>query len=170
MLFSTHRNVDYPSSLYAASKKSDELMAYTYGHRYNLAAAPIQVFNYGKHRRDFNYINDIVEGVLRVLDRPAPPSPDWNSTRPDPGTSQSPCRVYNISNNSPVELMDHIAELEKALAEKVGVELLPLQAGDVPDTCASVENLVERFHYKSSTTMEEGINRFGKCQRNYVKA
>ena len=199
MPFSVHHNVDHPLSLYAASKKSNELMAHTYSHLYGLpttglrfftvygpwgrpdmalfkftkailAGEPIQVFNYGKHRRDFTYIDDIVEGVIRILDRPAPGNPDWNSDHPDPGTSKASWRVYNIGNNAPVELMDYIGALEKALGKKAEMELLPLQAGDVPDTYANVEDLVEQFHYKPATTVEDGINRFVAWYRDYFKA
>jgi UDP-glucuronate 4-epimerase len=199
MPFSVHHNVDHPLSLYAASKKSNELMAHTYSHLYNLpttglrfftvygpwgrpdmalfkftkailAGEKIPVFNYGKHRRDFTYIDDIVEGVIRVLDRPAPPNPDSSGAQPDPGTSQAPWRVYNIGNNSPVELMDYIGALEKALGKKAEMELLPLQAGDMPDTYASVEDLVEQFYYKPATTVEDGIVRFVAWYRDYFKA
>jgi UDP-glucuronate 4-epimerase len=199
MPFSVHHNVDHPLSLYAASKKSNELMAHTYSHLYQLpttglrfftvygpwgrpdmalfkftkailAGEPIQVFNYGKHRRDFTYIDDIVEGVIRVLDRPAPPNLDWNSASPDPGTSTAPWRVYNIGNNQPVELMNYIGALEKALGKMAEMELLPLQAGDVPDTYANVEDLVGEFHYKPSTTVKEGIDRFVVWYRNYFNA
>jgi UDP-glucuronate 4-epimerase len=199
MPFSVHQNVDHPLSLYAASKKANELMAHTYSHLYNLPTTglrfftvygpwgrpdmalfkftkailggePIQVFNYGKHRRDFTYVDDIVEGVIRILNRPAPGNLEWNSDQPDPGTSKAPWRVYNIGNNSPVELMDYISALEKALGKKAEMELLPLQAGDVPDTYANVEDLVEQFHYKPSTTVEDGINRFVGWYRDYFKA
>lgn len=199
MPFSVHHNVDHPLSLYAASKKSNELMAHTYSHLYNLpttglrfftvygpwgrpdmalfkftkailAGEPIQVFNYGKHRRDFTYVDDIVEGVIRILDRPAPGNPDWNSDQPDPGTSKAPWRVYNIGNNSPVELMDYIGALEKALGKKAEMELLPLQAGDVPDTYADVDDLVEEFQYKPATSVDEGIARFVEWYRDYFKA
>lgn len=199
MPFSIHQNVDHPLSLYAASKKSNELMAHTYSHLYHLpttglrfftvygpwgrpdmalfkftqailAGEAIQVFNYGKHRRDFTYIDDIVEGVIRVLDRPAPPNPHWNSANPDPGTSSAPWRVYNIGNNQPVELMDYIAALESALGKKAEMNLVPLQAGDVPDTYASVEDLVGEFKYKPATTVEEGIGRFVAWYQNYFKA
>lgn len=198
MPFSVHQNVDHPLSLYAASKKSNELMSHTYSHLYNLpttglrfftvygpwgrpdmalfkftkailAGEPIQVFNYGKHRRDFTYIDDIVEGVIRTLDRPAPGNPNWNSEQPDPGTSKAPWRVYNIGNNAPVELMNYIGALENALGKKAEMELLPLQAGDVPDTYANVEDLVEQFHYKPDTTVEDGITRFVDWYRNYFK-
>jgi UDP-glucuronate 4-epimerase len=177
MPFSVHHNVDHPLSLYAASKKSNELMAHTYSHLYQLPTTglrfftvygpwgrpdmalfkftkailegqPIDVFNFGKHRRDFTYVDDIVEGVIRVLDRPAPPNPGWNSHQPDPGTSTAPWRVYNIGNNRPVELMDYIGAIEQALGKKAEMNLLPLQPGDVPDTYADVQDLVEQFSYQ----------------------
>ncbi|MFO0453732.1 MAG: NAD-dependent epimerase [Pseudomonadota bacterium] len=198
MPFSVHHNVDHPLSLYAASKKSNELMAHTYSHLYNLpttglrfftvygpwgrpdmalfkftkaivAGEPIQVFNYGKHRRDFTYIDDIVEGVIRVLDRPAPPNKDWSGANPDPGTSVAPWRVYNIGNNSPVELMDYIGALEEALGKKAQMEMLPLQRGDVPDTYADVTDLAQQFHYKPATSVKDGITRFVAWYRDYFK-
>ena len=196
MPFSVHDNVDHPLSLYAASKKSNELMAHTYSHLYQLpttglrfftvygpwgrpdmalfkftkamlAGEPIEVFNFGKHRRDFTYVDDIVEGVIRVLDRPAPVNPEWDSNAPDPGTSKAPWRVYNIGNNAPVDLMDYIAALESALNTEAQMKMLPLQAGDVPDTYADVADLVEQFDYKPSTPVQEGINRFVKWYREY---
>lgn len=196
MPFSIHHNVDHPLSLYAASKKSNELMAHTYSHLYGLpttglrfftvygpwgrpdmalfkftkailAGEPIQVFNYGKHRRDFTYVDDIVEGVIRVLDRPASSNLQWDSANPDPGTSTAPWRVYNIGNSQPVELMDYIAALERALGKKAEIELLPLQVGDVPDTYANVEDLVTEFHYKPTMTVEDGIKYFVKWYRCY---
>lgn len=198
MPFSIHDNVDHPLSLYAASKKSNELMAHTYSHLYDLpttglrfftvygpwgrpdmalfkftkailAGEPIQVFNYGKHRRDFTYIDDIVGSVIRVLDSPAHENPNWSGEHPDPGTSLAPWRVYNIGNNSPVELMDYIAALEKALGKTAEKELLPLQAGDVPDTYADVEDLVRQFDYKPATTVEKGINSFVEWYRDYFR-
>ena len=198
MPFSVHQNVDHPLSLYAASKKSNELMAHTYSHLYELpttglrfftvygpwgrpdmalfkftksilAGEPIDVFNYGKHRRDFTYIDDIVEGVIRVLDCVAPSNPLWNSDQPDPGTSKGPWRVYNIGNNQPVELMDYIGALEKALGKKAEMNLLPLQPGDVPDTYANVDDLVEQFNYKPATPVEVGVARFIDWYRNYFK-
>jgi UDP-glucuronate 4-epimerase len=198
MPFSIHQNVDHPLSLYAASKKANELMAHTYSHLYNLpvtglrfftvygpwgrpdmalfkftnailAGEPIQVYNYGKHRRDFTYIDDIVEGIIRILDRPALGNLGWDSDHPDPGTSKAPWRVYNIGNSAPVELMDYITALEKALGKKAVMELLPMQAGDVPDTYANVDDLVEQFHYKPSTAVEEGIARFVAWYRDYFK-
>ena len=189
MPFSVRHNVDHPISLYAASKKANELMAHTYSYLYKLpttglrfftvygpwgrpdmalfkftkailADESIPVFNYGKHRRDFTYIDDIVEGVIRVLDQPAAPNPNWSGDQPDSGTSKAPWRVYNIGNNNPIELMDYIESLEKALGKTAKKEFLPLQPGDVPDTYADVKDLVKQFNYKPSTTVEEGIGRF----------
>ena len=198
MPFSVHQNVDHPLSLYAASKKANELMAHTYSHLYGLpttglrfftvygpwsrpdmalfkftkailAGEPIQVFNHGKHRRDFTYIDDIVEGVIRTLDRSAPVNPQWDSNLPDPGTSLAPWRVYNIGNNQPVELMDYIAAIENALGKKATKEMLPLQAGDVPDTYANVDDLVDQFHYQPATMVKDGIQRFVDWYRHYYK-
>lgn len=198
MPFSVHHNVDHPLSLYAASKKSNELMAHTYSHLYNLpttglrfftvygpwgrpdmalfkftkailAGEKIPVFNYGKHRRDFTYIDDIVEGVVRVLDRPATPNPDWNGAHPDAGTSMAPWRIYNIGNNRPVELMDYIAALEQALGRKAEMEMLPLQPGDVPDTYADVADLVEQFDYQPATPVVQGVANFVAWYRDYFK-
>lgn len=189
MPFSVHHNVDHPLSLYAASKMSNELMAHTYSHLYKLpttglrfftvygpwgrpdmalfkftkailAGEKIPVFNYGKHRRDFTYIDDIVEGVIRVLDCPALPNLTWNGAQPDPGSSNAPWRIYNIGNNSPVELMDYIAALETALGRKAEVDMLPLQPGDVLDTYADVTDLVEQFDYKPTTPVEQGVANF----------
>ncbi len=198
MPFSVHHNVDHPLSFYAASKKSNELMAHTYSHLYNLpttglrfftvygpwgrpdmalfkfakailAGERIQVFNYGKHRRDFTYIDDIVEGVILVLDRPAPSNPDWKGDHPDPGTSMAPWRIYNIGNSSPVELMDYIAALERALGKKAEMDMHPLQQGDVPDTFANVDDLVEQFHYKPATLVEQGVANFVAWYRDYFR-
>lgn len=198
MPFSVHHNVDHPLSLYAASKKANELMAHTYSHLYNLpttglrfftvygpwgrpdmalfkftkailAGEKLQVFNYGKHRRDFTYIDDIVEGVIRVLDKPSSQNPSWRGDSPDPGTSLAPWRVYNIGNNRPVELLDYIAALESALGKAAEKELLPLQAGDVPDTYADVADLVEQFHYQPSTAVADGIQQFVAWYRHYYK-
>jgi UDP-glucuronate 4-epimerase len=129
----------------------------------------IQVFNFGKHRRDFTYVDDIVEGVIRVLDKPAQPNKNWNGAKPDPGTSLAPWRVYNIGNNSPVDLMDYIQAIEKALGMEAEKELLPLQPGDVPDTYADVTDLVEEFGYKPSMTIEEGIRNFVNWYKEYFK-
>jgi UDP-glucuronate 4-epimerase len=198
MPFSVHHNVDHPLSFYAASKKSNELMAHTYSHLYGLpttglrfftvygpwgrpdmalfkftkailAGEKIQVFNYGKHRRDFTYIDDIVEGILRILDRPAPANSDWRGDQPDPGSSKAPWRVYNIGNSSPVELIDYIAAIETALGKKAEVELLPLQPGDVPDTYADVTDLESEFQYRPATPIKEGIYSFVEWYLNYFK-
>lgn len=196
MPFSVHHNVDHPLSLYAASKKSNELMAHTYSHLYNLpttglrfftvygpwgrpdmalfkftkailAGEKISVFNYGKHRRDFTYIDDVVEGIVRVLDHPAKPNLLWSGAQPDSGTSMAPWRIYNIGNNRPVELMDYIAELEKALGKIANIEMLPQQPGDVPDTYADVTELVEQFHYKPATQVSQGVTNFVAWYRKY---
>jgi UDP-glucuronate 4-epimerase len=196
MPFSVHDNVDHPLSLYAASKKANELMAHTYSHLYGLATTglrfftvygpwgrpdmalfkftrailagePIDVFNYGKHRRDFTYIDDIVEGVLRVLDRVPEPNPAWTGENPDPATSSAPYRLYNIGNHHPVELMDYIGTLERCLGREAEKNMLPLQAGDVPDTYADVENLVRDTGYKPDTSVEIGVSRFVDWYRSY---
>jgi len=196
MPFSVHDNVDHPLSLYAASKKANELMAHTYSHLYNLPTTglrfftvygpwgrpdmalflftnailqnkPIKVFNYGKHRRDFTYIDDIVEGVIRTLDHVAAPNPEWSGAKPDPGTSKAPWRVYNIGNSQPVELMDYIEALEHELGRKAEKEFLPLQPGDVPDTYADVEQLIQDVHYKPATSVPEGVKRFVAWYREY---
>lgn len=198
MPFSVHDNVDHPLSLYAASKKANELMAHTYSHLYQLpttglrfftvygpwgrpdmalflftksilAGEPINVFNYGSHRRDFTYIDDIVEGVIRTLDRVAQPNSDWSGDNPDSATSLAPYRLYNIGNNNPVELKHYIAVLEDCLGKKAEQNLLPLQPGDVPDTYANVEALVEDTGYKPETTVEEGIANFVEWYREYYQ-
>jgi len=198
MPFSVHDNVDHPLSLYAASKKANELMAHTYS---NLFALPttglrfftvygpwgrpdmalflftkailegraIDVFNHGKMRRDFTYIDDIVEGVIRVLDNTAQSNPDWSGEKPDPGTSKAPWKVYNIGNSSPVELMDYIAAIEKALGKDAEKNFMPLQDGDVPATFANVEDLVRDVNYKPNTPVEEGVARFVEWYRGYYQ-
>ena len=194
--FSTHECVNHQVSLYAATKKANELMAHTYSHLYDLpttglrfftvygpydrpdmalqkftraimAGEPITVFNYGKHRRDFTYIDDIVEGIVRILNRPAPRNPDWDSDNPDPSTSSAPYRVYNIGNNNPVELMDYIEALESSLGKTAKKELLPLQPGDVPDTYADVDDLVEEFGYKPSMSVKQGVANFVQWYKEY---
>ncbi len=196
MPFSVHDNVDHPVSLYASSKKANELMAHTYSHLYRLpttglrfftvygpwgrpdmalflftrnmlAGKPIDVFNYGKHRRDFTYVDDIVEGVIRVLDRTPEPNPDWSGDAPDSATSLAPYRLYNIGNNKPVELLHYIEVLEHCLGTKAQMNLLPLQQGDVPDTYADVADLVDDTGYKPSTEVEDGVARFVDWYRNY---
>ena len=198
MPFSVHQNVDHPLSLYAATKKANELMAHTYSHLYQipttglrfftvygpwgrpdmalfkftkaiLADEPIDVYNYGKHRRDFTYIDDIVEGVTRVLDKPATANSNWDSSNPDSATSPAPWRVYNIGNNKPIELMDYIHALENALGKKAKINLLPLQLGDVPDTWADVNDLVGQFNYRASTLVGDGIAKFIEWYREYLR-
>jgi UDP-glucuronate 4-epimerase len=198
MPFSVHDNTDHPLSFYAASKKANELMAHTYSHLYDLpttglrlftvygpwdrpdmalqkftramlSGKKIQLFNYGKHRRDFTYIDDIVEGFIRVLDRPASPNQEWDSDKPDPGTSKAPWRIYNIGNNKPINLMDYIVALEDSLGVKADIELQPLQPGDVKDTFADVKELVKEFNYKPSTPMREGVMKFANWYKNYQK-
>ena len=134
-----------------------------------LANEPIPVFNYGKHRRDFTYIDDIVEGVIRVLDKPAAPNTEWSGDQPDSGTSKAPWRVYNFGSNNPVDLMDYIEALEKALGKTAKKDFLPLQPGDVPDTYADVKDLVEQFDYKPSTKVENGITNFISWYQEYHK-
>ena len=189
MPFSVHDNVDHPLSLYAASKKSNELMAHTYSHLYGLpttgvrfftvygpwgrpdmalfkftksilAGEPIEVFNFGEHRRDFTYIDDIVDGLLRVIENIPDSNSDWDGITPDPATSLAPWRIYNIGNNDPVNLMDFIETLGEALGRKVEFNLLPLQPGDVPDTYADVSDLAAQLNYKPSTKIKDGIKNF----------
>ena len=198
MPFSVHHNVDHPVSLYAASKKANELMAHTYSHLYRLpttglrfftvygpwgrpdmalflftknilSGKPIDVFNYGNHRRDFTYIDDIVEGVIRVLDRVPEPNPEWSGDKPDSATSNAPYRLYNIGNNQPVELMRYIEVLESCLGRKAEKNLLPLQPGDVPDTYADVADLVRDVNYMPETSIEEGIANFVDWYREYYQ-
>jgi UDP-glucuronate 4-epimerase len=199
MPFSVHDNVDHPVSLYAATKKANELMAHTYSHLYGLpttglrfftvygpwgrpdmalflftrailAGEPINVFNYGQHRRDFTYIDDIVEGVVRVLDQVAAPNPDWSGDTPDSATSLAPYRLYNIGSHRPVELLRYIEVLEDCLGRKATRNLLPMQLGDVPDTYADVEALVADVGYQPATPIEEGIARFVAWYREYYRA
>jgi UDP-glucuronate 4-epimerase len=189
MPFSIHDNVDHPISLYAASKKSNELMAHTYSHLFGvpttglrfftvygpwgrpdmalflftkaiLAGEPIKVFNNGQMQRDFTYIDDIVEGVVRVMDKPATPNPAWNGADPDPGTSSAPYRLYNIGNNNPVMLLDFIGAIEKALGMTAEKELLPMQPGDVAATYANIEDLIDAVDYHPQTPVQEGIDNF----------
>ncbi|ROQ20049.1 UDP-glucuronate 4-epimerase [Marinimicrobium koreense] len=198
MPFSIRDSVDHPLSLYAASKKSNELMAHAYSHLYNLPTTglrfftvygpwgrpdmalfkfadaivkgnPVQLFNNGQHRRDFTYIDDIVEGIVRVLARPAASDSRWNGLNPDPGSSKSPWRVYNIGNQNPVELMDYIAALEEAFGLEAKKELLPIQPGDVLDTYADVSDLVENFGYRPTTTVQSGVGSFVKWYRHYYE-
>ncbi|MDE3066472.1 MAG: NAD-dependent epimerase [Verrucomicrobiota bacterium] len=196
MPFSVHQNVDHPLSLYAATKKANELMAHTYSHLYGLPTTglrffsvygpwgrpdmalflftkailggqPIEVFNQGKMRRDFTYIDDIIEGVIRVADRVAAPNTAWNGQAPDPGTSKAPYKIYNIGNNTPVELLYLIEVLENCLGRKAEKRLLPMQPGDVPATLADVDDLIRDVGFKPSTPIEEGVRRFTDWYMDY---
>lgn len=196
MPFTVHDNVDHPISLYAATKKSNELMAHTYSHLYSLpttglrfftvygpwgrpdmspfifagriiAGEPIDVFNHGKHVRDFTYIDDIVEGVVRCLDRPATPSDAWSGKEPDPGTSSAPYRIYNIGSNAPVELLRYIEVMESCIGEKAVVNMLPRQPGDVLATYADVSALIRDTGYQPDTPLEVGMQRFVDWYRDY---
>lgn len=198
MPFSVHDNVDHPLSLYAATKKANELMAHTYSHLYGLAVTglrfftvygpwgrpdmalfrftqkilqgePIEVYNYGQHRRDFTYIDDIVEGIVRVLDTVPQPNPAWSGETPDPATSHAPYRLYNIGCHQPIELLRYIEVLENCLDRRAEKKLLPLQPGDVPDTYADVEDLIHGVGYEPSTPIEEGIAHFVAWYRVYYK-
>jgi UDP-glucuronate 4-epimerase len=198
MPLSPHRGVDHPISLYAASKKSNEMMAHSYAHLYGLpctglrfftvygpwgrpdmalflftkailAGKPINVFNYGKMRRDFTYIDDIIEGVVRIGEKPAAPNPDWDSANPDPATSSAPYRIYNIGNNHVEDLSRYIEVLEKELGRKAEWNLMPMQAGDVPATEADVDDLVRDVGFKPSTTIEDGVAKFVAWYREYYK-
>ncbi|HOI38518.1 MAG TPA: NAD-dependent epimerase/dehydratase family protein, partial [Bacillota bacterium] len=196
MPFSVHQNVDHPLSLYAATKKANELMAHTYSHLYGLPTTglrfftvygpwgrpdmayflfakaildgrPIDVFNEGRMRRDFTYIDDIVEGVVRVADRVAAPNPAWSGDAPDPGTSAAPYRLYNIGNNNPVELLRLIELLEQALGRAAQKRMLPMQPGDVPATYADVDDLMRDVGFRPATSIEEGVRRFVAWYRSF---
>ncbi|MEM1113805.1 MAG: NAD-dependent epimerase [Pseudomonadota bacterium] len=196
MPFSVHDNVDHPVSLYAASKKANELMAHSYAHLYGIPTTglrfftvygpwgrpdmapilfasaikegrPIKVFNNGQMQRDFTYIDDIVEGVVRVLDTPATPNPAWNSAEPDPGSSPAPYRLYNIGNNQPVKLMDFIAALEKAMGKTAEKEMPPMQPGDVTATFADIDALEAAVNYRPRNDLDTGVARFVDWFCNY---
>ncbi|WP_438444670.1 NAD-dependent epimerase [Gorillibacterium sp. sgz5001074] len=196
MPFSIHQNVDHPLSLYAATKKSNELMAHTYSHLYGLPTTglrfftvygpwgrpdmalflftnaiikgePIKVFNNGKMRRDFTYVDDIVEGIYRLTQNPAKPNPQWTGEVPDPGTSNAPYRIYNIGNNNPVELMDFIQAIENELGIEAIKEFLPLQDGDVPSTYADVNDLMADVGFKPQTRISDGIKHFIHWYKEY---
>lgn len=189
MPFSEHDCVNHPLSVYAASKKSNELMAHVYSYLYKLpttglryftvygpwgrpdmalfkftknilAEKTIDVFNFGKHTRDFTYIDDIVDGVIKAIDNPPTNNSNWDSYKPDPATSSAPWRIYNIGNNNPIKLLDYIYYLEKYLGKKAKINLLPLQPGDVPDTSADLNKLINDFNYKPSTSVSEGVEKF----------
>lgn len=198
MPFSIHHNVDHPLALYGATKKANELMAHTYSNLYQIPTTglrfftvygpwgrpdmalfmftkniiegkPIDVFNYGKHRRDFTYVDDIVQGVVRTMDNVASPNDDWDSAHPDPGTSRAPYRIYNIGNSKPVELMDYIRCIEDSVGRKAEMNLLPMQPGDVPDTYADVDDLVADVDYKPNTSVAEGVSNFVEWYLDYYK-
>ncbi len=198
MPFSEHDSANHPLSVYAASKKSNELMAHTYSHLYKLPTTGlrfftvygpwgrpdmalfkftkdileekcIDVFNHGNHTRDFTYIDDIVNGVIKTLDNLATNNVDWKSDNPDPASSHAPWRIYNIGNNKPVKLMDYIGALEQSLGKKAKINFLPLQLGDVPDTYANVDNLKKKFNYKPSTSIIEGVSNFVKWYKDYYQ-
>lgn len=199
MPFSVHDNVDHPLSLYGASKKANELMAHSYSHLFKLpttglrfftvygpwgrpdmamwlfakaimAGEPIKLFNDGNMRRDFTYVDDIVESIVRLTARAPAPDPNWSGDKPDPGTSSAPWRVYNIGNNSPVELLEVVRLLEEAIGIKAKRELLPMQPGDVPATYADVDDLMREVDFKPSTSIADGINRFVQWYRSYHNA
>ena len=196
MPFSVHDNVDHPLSLYGASKKANELMAHSYAHLFKLpntglrfftvygpwgrpdmamwlfakaiiAGEPIKLFNHGNMRRDFTYIDDVVESIVRLVDKAPQGNPDWSGDRPDPGSSSAPWRVYNIGNNNPVELLDVVQLIEQAIGIKAKRDLLPMQPGDVPATYADVDDLMRDVDFKPATPIAEGINRFIQWYRSY---
>mgnify|MGYP001292985703 CR=1 FL=1 len=198
MPFSEHDSANHPLSLYAASKKSNELMAHTYSYLYKIPTTglrfftvygpwgrpdmalfkftkaileekPIDVFNHGNHTRDFTYIDDIVDGIIKTLDKPATNNTEWKSDFPDPASSNAPWRIYNIGNNRPVRLIDYIEVLEKSLGKKAKVNFLPLQPGDVQDTYANVNSLKTKFNYKPLISINEGVFNFVKWYKDYYK-
>ena len=197
--FSVHQNVDHPLSLYAATKKANELMAHAYSHLFNIPStglrfftvygpwdrpdmalqkfatlivkgATLKVFNKGNHQRDFTFIDDIVEGIIRVLKTPAKSDPNWDSRNPDPATSSAPWRIYNIGNNKPINLLDYINLLEDALGKKANKEFLPIQPGDLLSTWANVDELVKEFDYQPNISPEIGINKFANWFMEYYKS
>ena len=198
MPFSIHQNVDHPLALYGATKKANELFAHTYSNLYKLPTTglrfftvygpygrpdmalflftknilegkPIDVFNYGKHKRDFTYVDDIVEGVVRTMDHTAEPNEQWDAAKPDPGTSKAPYRIYNIGNQQPIELMDYIGAVEKALGKTAEKNLLPLQPGDVPDTWADTSDLATDIGYQPATPVEVGVKNFVEWYLDFYK-
>ncbi len=198
MPFTEHEPADHPLAIYGATKRANELMSHSYAHLFGLpctglrfftvygpwgrpdmalflftrkilAGEPIDVFNYGNHQRDFTYVKDIAEGVIRACDQPAIPNPDWDSAAPDPATSNVPWRIFNIGNNQPVELRHYIAVLEDCLGRKATMNLLPLQPGDVPDTWASANDLQAAVDYQPSTPVEQGVRDFVEWYRHYYQ-
>jgi UDP-glucuronate 4-epimerase len=198
MPFSEHEPADHPLAIYGATKRANELMAHTYSHLFRLPTTglrfftvygpwgrpdmalflftraildgtPIDVFNNGHHKRDFTYVDDIVQGVVHALDHIAEPNPEWDSSQPDPATSNAPWRLYNIGNNQPVDLMRYIEVLEDCLGKKAEKNFLPLQPGDVPDTYADASELVQNVGYQPGTPVEEGVKRFVEWYREYAR-
>ena len=198
MPYSESHNVDHPLSLYAATKKSNELMAHSYSHLYKIPTTglrfftvygpwdrpdmalqkfaqrimhgeTIKVFNHGNHQRDFTFIDDVIDGVIRVIDLTAKPDPIWSGKNLKPNTSNAPWKIYNIGNNHPIKLIDYIKALEIALGREAKKEFLPIQPGDVPDTWANVDTLIENFDYKPTTTITEGVNKFAEWFKDYYK-
>jgi UDP-glucuronate 4-epimerase len=196
--FSVRDNVDHPVSLYAASKKANELMAHAYSHLYGIPATglrfftvygpwgrpdmamfifaraildgtPIKLFNHGNMRRDFTYVGDVTEAIVRLMDRPPQPNPEWSGDKPDPGSSAAPWKIYNIGNNNPEDLMHVVSLLEKEFGRSAAKEMLPMQPGDVPATYADVEDLAREIGFRPATTIEDGIARFAKWYREYHK-
>jgi UDP-glucuronate 4-epimerase len=196
--FSEHDSANHPLSIYAVTKKSNELMSHSYSHLYDLPTTglrfftvygpwgrpdmalfkftkailegkPIEVFNNGQHTRDFTYVDDIVNGIIKILEKPAKPDLQWNSNQPDPATSKAPWRIYNIGNNKPIELMKYINILEKALGKKAIINFLPLQPGDISNTYANISALKENFNYIPSTTVTEGVNNFVLWYKQYYQ-
>jgi len=197
--FRASDNVDHPISMYAASKKANELMAHSYAHLFRLpvtglrfftvygpwgrpdmamwifaqsilSGRPITLFNYGNMRRDFTYVDDVVESVVRLIGKPAAPDPQWSGNQPDPATSSAPYRIYNIGNNNPVELLHVVSELEKCLGKRAERELMPMQPGDVPETYADVDDLMRDVGFRPSTPVETGIRKFIDWYRDYSRA
>ena len=196
--FSVRDNVDHPVSLYAASKKANELMAHAYSHLYRIPATglrfftvygpwgrpdmamfifakaildgtPIKLFNHGNMRRDFTYVDDVTEAIVRLMDRPPQANPEWSGDRPDPATSAAPWKIYNIGNNNPEDLMHVVSLLEKEFGRSVAKEMLPMQPGDVPATYADVEDLAREIGFRPATAIEDGVARFAKWYREYHK-
>jgi len=196
--FSENDSVNHPLSLYAASKRSNELMAHAYSYLYNIPTTalrfftvygpwgrpdmalfkftkaileerPLDVYNYGKHTRDFTYINDIIDGIIRTIKNPARANNSWNSKKPDPASSVAPWRIYNIGNNKRIKLLDYIEELQKKLNKKAIINFLPLQTGDVQDTCADISNIKEQLNYKPSTSISKGVSEFVNWYKDYYQ-
>ncbi|MAD58624.1 MAG: capsular biosynthesis protein CpsI [Porticoccus sp.] len=196
--FSTHDSVNHPISLYAATKKANELMAHSYSHLYNLPTTglrfftvygpfdrpdmalqkftkaiinneTIKIFNYGKHQRDFTYIDDVVAGIVKIIDKPSMPNKYWNSKKPDPASSSAPYRLYNLGNNNPVQLISYIEELESCLGKVAKKDLLPIQAGDIPNTFADIDDFIRDFSFKPKFTIAEGVKSFVQWYVSYYK-